>query len=150
MTVKLLTKHRLEFLSLKGGCQGSFESIHVKMPHCWKSHVVAHMFLYRHGECFKNTMNIIVVPHCSCADPGIFVGWGVQAQLTKNSDNVFSPQFTLQRGTMVISKKTIFFLRFQGSNIFWWWGLGPNFPVTCFEEGNKTLNKASCLYCSIN
>ena len=41
MTVKLLTKHHLEFLSLKGGCTGSSESIHVKMPHCWKSHVVA-------------------------------------------------------------------------------------------------------------
>ena len=39
MTVKLLIKHNLEFLSLKGGCTGSSESIHVKMPHCWKSHV---------------------------------------------------------------------------------------------------------------
>ena len=29
MTVKVLTKHYLEFLSLKGSC----------MPHCWKSHV---------------------------------------------------------------------------------------------------------------
>ena len=27
MTVKLLTKHHLEFLSLKGGCTGSSESI---------------------------------------------------------------------------------------------------------------------------
>ena len=41
MTVKLLTKHRLEFLSLKGGCTGLFESTFVKMPHCWKSHYVA-------------------------------------------------------------------------------------------------------------
>ena len=39
MTVKLLTEHHLEFLSLKGGCGGSSESTHVKMPHCWKSHV---------------------------------------------------------------------------------------------------------------
>ena len=43
MSVKLLTKHYLEFLSLKGGCTGSSESKFVKMPHCWKSHVVAHM-----------------------------------------------------------------------------------------------------------
>ena len=43
MSVKLLTEHHLEFLSLKGGCTGSFESIVVKMPHCWKSHVVAHL-----------------------------------------------------------------------------------------------------------
>ena len=41
MTVKLKTEHHLEFLSLKGGCTGSSESSHVKMPHCWKSHVVA-------------------------------------------------------------------------------------------------------------
>ena len=33
----------LEFLSLKGVCTDSFESTHVKMPHCWKSHVSAHM-----------------------------------------------------------------------------------------------------------
>ena len=37
ITVKLLTEHHLEFLSLKGGCTGSSESTHVKMPHCWKS-----------------------------------------------------------------------------------------------------------------
>ena len=41
MTVKLLTEHHLEFLSLKGGCTGSSESTLVKMPHCWKSHVTA-------------------------------------------------------------------------------------------------------------
>ena len=43
MTVKLLTEHPLEFLSLKGGYAGSSESTLVKMPHCWKSHVMAHM-----------------------------------------------------------------------------------------------------------
>ena len=45
MTVKLLTEHHFEFLSLKGGYTGSSESTLVKMPHCWKSHVEAHMFL---------------------------------------------------------------------------------------------------------
>ena len=30
MSVKLLTANHLEFLSLKGGCTGSFESIHSK------------------------------------------------------------------------------------------------------------------------
>ena len=43
MSVKLLTEHYLEFLSLKGGCTGSSESTHVKMPHCWKSHATAHL-----------------------------------------------------------------------------------------------------------
>ena len=43
MSVKLLTEHHLEFLSLKEGCTGSSDSKHVKMPHCWKSHVAAHI-----------------------------------------------------------------------------------------------------------
>ena len=65
MTVKLLTEHQLQFLSLKGGCAGSSEStlvkvphcwkscagssesILVKMPYCWKSHVAVHMFFYK-------------------------------------------------------------------------------------------------------
>ena len=43
MNIKLLTEHHLEFLSLKRGSKGLSESSLVKMPHCWKSHVVAHM-----------------------------------------------------------------------------------------------------------
>ena len=43
MIVKLLTEHHLECLGLKGGCRGSSESTHVKMPHCWKSHALAHL-----------------------------------------------------------------------------------------------------------
>ena len=42
MIVKVLTEHHLEFLSLKGGCRGSSESTHIKIPHCWKSHALAH------------------------------------------------------------------------------------------------------------
>ena len=30
-------------LSLKGGCTGWSESIHVIIPHCWKSHVTAQL-----------------------------------------------------------------------------------------------------------
>ena len=33
MNDKLLTEHHLEFLSLKSGCTGSYESILVKMSH---------------------------------------------------------------------------------------------------------------------
>ena len=43
MSVKLLTEHHLKFLSLKGGCTCSSESTLVKMPHCWKSRVAAHL-----------------------------------------------------------------------------------------------------------
>ena len=46
MNIKLLTEQHLEFLSLKGGCTGLSKSNHVKMPHCWKSHVTAHMYFY--------------------------------------------------------------------------------------------------------
>ena len=45
MIVKLLTEHHLEFLSLKEGCRGSSEFTHVKIPHCWKSHAMAHIFI---------------------------------------------------------------------------------------------------------
>ena len=43
MTVKLLTEHFFEVLSLTGGYTGSSESTLVKMPLCWKSHATAHM-----------------------------------------------------------------------------------------------------------
>ena len=43
MSVKLLTEHRLGFLSLKVGCTESFESTLVKIPNYWKSHVAAHI-----------------------------------------------------------------------------------------------------------
>ena len=41
MTVKLMTKHHLELLSLKSGCTGLSESFHVKISHCSKSHFAA-------------------------------------------------------------------------------------------------------------
>ena len=43
MSVKLQTVHHLKSLSLKGGCTGSSESTLVKIPHCLKSHVAAHI-----------------------------------------------------------------------------------------------------------
>ena len=45
MSVKLLTEQRLEFQSLTGGCTGSSEFTLVKIPHCWKSHVTALIFV---------------------------------------------------------------------------------------------------------
>ena len=43
MTLRLLTEHHFEFLSLEGGCTGSYEPTHVKMPHPRKYHVTAHI-----------------------------------------------------------------------------------------------------------
>ena len=51
MIFKLLTEHHLEFLSLTGGCKGSYESTLLKMPHCWKSHVTAHILLFQSTRC---------------------------------------------------------------------------------------------------
>ena len=42
-----MTEHNLELLSLTGGCKGSSESTHVKMPHCRKSHVAAHISYFK-------------------------------------------------------------------------------------------------------
>ena len=40
MSVKLLTELHLEFLSLKGGCIGLYESTLVKLPHCAAAHII--------------------------------------------------------------------------------------------------------------
>ena len=53
MTVKLLTEHHLEFLSLKEGCTGLSESTLVKMPRCWKSGVTAHFMYYFRNDFMK-------------------------------------------------------------------------------------------------
>ena len=53
MLIKLLTKHHLDFLSLKGGCTGSSEPTLVEMPHCWKSQILFFIqprWLHQHGR----------------------------------------------------------------------------------------------------
>ena len=57
MSVKLLTEHHLEFLSFTGGCTGSSETTHVKMPLCWKSHVAAHFIMLPHTQDHKMKSN---------------------------------------------------------------------------------------------
>ena len=37
-----MTKQNFEILSSTGGKTGSSESTFVRIPHCWKSHVMAH------------------------------------------------------------------------------------------------------------
>ena len=61
MNVKLLTKYHLEFLSLKGGCTVSSEFNLVKMPHCWKSHVTAHMSFDMHETQYGPSQHIKIV-----------------------------------------------------------------------------------------
>ena len=62
MIVKLLNEHHLEFLRLKGDCKCSFECTLVKMPHCWKSHVTAHIIA--EGEVFNRTFIPVFVQFC--------------------------------------------------------------------------------------
>ena len=50
MSVQLLTEQCLEIVSLIGGCTGLSEATLVKMPHCWKSRVTAHMSCSFHME----------------------------------------------------------------------------------------------------
>ena len=65
MTVKLLNQQHLEFLSLKGGYTRSSESTHVKMPHCWKSHVVGHMYSY-HMYWLRNVIKLVKINQAPC------------------------------------------------------------------------------------
>ena len=69
MIVKLLTEQHLEFLSLKGGCTDSSESIRVIMLHCWKHHVAAQMWDTKEKWVFDNNQyltgrakHVIVIP----------------------------------------------------------------------------------------
>ena len=66
MTVKLLTEHHLEFLSLKGDGRGSSESTHVKMSHCWKSHALAQIyFIILSSKLNRQIVGIQM--RCNCA-----------------------------------------------------------------------------------
>ena len=65
MIIKLLTEPHLEFLSIKGGCTGLSESTLVKMPHCWKSHVSAHIFKPPFPKCLQ-LLSILRWCFCYC------------------------------------------------------------------------------------
>ena len=75
MIVKLLTEHHLEFLSLKGGCRGSSDSTHVKMPHCWKSRALAQIFI----------LQSMLVPYL---ESGL---WNWTAEMLRNSYTMGCP-----------------------------------------------------------
>ena len=64
MIIKLLTENRLEILSIKGGCTGSSESTLVKMPHCWKTHVAAHLVFIQLVELLHYDIKIIGCISC--------------------------------------------------------------------------------------
>ena len=63
LSVKLLTEHLLEVLSLKGGCTGSSESTLVKMSNCWKLHAMAQISSIIFIENLVNNIKFVV--YCS-------------------------------------------------------------------------------------
>ena len=60
-TVELLTEHHLEFLSFNGCFTGWSESTLVKLPHCWKSHVTAHMLYVAFCHCLFTCIYYITI-----------------------------------------------------------------------------------------
>ena len=69
MAVKLLTEQNLEFLSLTRGCTGFSESTLVKMPHCWKSHVTAHLISQKLLSTHVADVDLMVI-QIMCIDSG--------------------------------------------------------------------------------
>ena len=62
MTVKLLTEHHLEFLSLKGGCTGSSESTLVKMSNCCTcSLLLEHIWTFFSVKDFSATAGVRIL-----------------------------------------------------------------------------------------
>ena len=57
ISVKLLTEHLLDVLSLKGGYTCSSESTLVKMPHSWKSHTTAQLY-----SCCRVSVYVLSLP----------------------------------------------------------------------------------------
>ena len=80
MSVKLLTEHHLEFLSLKGGRRGSSESTHVILAHCWKSHALAHFLLQAGALVHIYNDGSVLVTH-----GGVEMGQGLHTKMIQVS-----------------------------------------------------------------
>ena len=94
MSVKLLTEHHLEFLSLNGGYTGSSEYTLVKMPHCWKSHVTAPI------SCGIVSFNPDPVPYL-CRDDSLLLFQVASCQLLTKVMNALSMVNVLKFQTAV-------------------------------------------------
>ena len=91
MTVKLLTEHHLEFLSLKGGCTGSNESTLVKMPHCWKCHTATQMLCISTRLFIANSLKTYLTFSRKIymrQDWGFWCQWRSQAAKAQNINDV--------------------------------------------------------------
>ena len=88
-SVKLLTEHHLESLSLKGGCTASSESTHVKMPHCWKSHVAAHIHVFISQKANRIILlkEIVIYKHVKCKG---YLHYFVKNYSMLNNDSIYT------------------------------------------------------------
>ena len=66
MSVKLLTEHRLEFVSLKGGCTGSSQSTLVRMPHCVAAKKRKNTDKYHKSSFSCKQCAVHARVHCNC------------------------------------------------------------------------------------
>ena len=90
------------FLNLKGGCTDSSESTLVKMPHCWKSHVTAH--LVKIHEVCNFVCNLLhdLTPAENCTNKGSMMCNRLNRMIAvsfdwrKMLDNI-SPMITIDR-----------------------------------------------------
>ena len=79
MRYKILTEDNLEFQSFKGGYIGLSESTHVKMPHCWKSHVTAHI-ITKKNHLVVCTLKIPMLYHLTCSSQTIVYSQKLSSQ----------------------------------------------------------------------
>ena len=94
MIVKLLNEHHFEFLSFKGGCRGSSESTHVKMPHCWKSHATAQILKWSSGMALAASRLCYIIQEYSQYGKREFLHYsGHHLQLDKWLDNHSVPTY---------------------------------------------------------
>ena len=102
MTVTLLTEHHLEFLRPKGGCTGSSESTHVKMPHFWKLDVTAHFYsrekLKVIGVTASNTWGLFLLV--------LLLGYGL-VEVPRLVWNNAKHQYMLSRTYFKIAKQSV-------------------------------------------
>ena len=116
--VKLLTEHHLEYLRLEGGCTGSSESTHVKMPHCWKSHVAAQLY---HGKMFSNWNAMINAFTDYDADKPVLIKLCLQNYFCHFLLGDFTDTGFIQEGSCKIQRLfknfSILFYSFQGLKV---------------------------------
>ena len=105
MIVNLLNEYHLEFLSFKGGCTGSSESTLVKMPHCWKSHVTAHIARTHQQLC---QFPVELLAECQGRQP--YVEWQIVDSVLKylyqlkNKINILHLMCNVNWVTLILNK----------------------------------------------